>query len=135
MKKLLSTKYSAGAFSTAVFILRITVGALMLHHGYNKLVHFTDMQPKFINFLGLGNTVSLSMVIFAEFFCSVFLLLGLFTRLACIPLIIAMGVALWKAHHFEVFGDGEIPALYLGAYITLLLVGPGKASLDSMMGK
>ena len=135
MKKLLSTKYSAGAFSTAVFILRITVGALMLHHGYNKLVHFTDMQPKFINFLGLGNTVSLSMVIFAEFFCSVFLLLGLFTRLACIPLIIAMGVALWKAHHFEVFGDGEIPALYLGAYITLLLVGPGKASLDSMIGK
>ena len=135
MKKLLSTKYSAGAFSTAVFILRITVGALMLNHGYNKLVHFADMQPKFMNFLGLGSTVSLSMVIFAEFFCSVFLLLGLFTRLACIPLIIAMGVALWKAHHFEVFGDGEVPALYLGAYITLLLVGPGKASLDSMMGK
>ena len=135
MKKLLSTKYSAGAFSTAVFILRITVGALMLHHGYNKLIHFADMQPKFMNFLGLGTTVSLSMVIFAEFFCSVFLLLGLFTRLACIPLIIAMGVALWKAHHFEVFGDGEVPALYLGAYITLLLVGPGKASLDSMMGK
>ena len=46
-----------------------------------------------------------------------------------------MGVAVWKAHHFEVFVDGEKAALYLGAYITLLLVGPGKASLDSMMGK
>lgn len=135
MKKLLSTKYSAGAFSAAVFILRITVGAIMLHHGYNKLIHFADMQPKFMNFLGLGSTVSLSMVIFAEFFCSAFLILGLFTRLATIPLIITMGVALWKVHHFEVFGDGEVPALYLGAYITLLLVGPGKASLDSMMGK
>lgn len=135
MKKLLSTKYSAGAFSTAVFILRITVGALMLNHGYYKLVHFADMQPKFINFLGLGSTASLSMVIFAEFFCSVFLILGLFTRLACIPLIIAMGVALWKAHHFQVFGDGEKVTFYLCAYVTLLLVGPGKASLDSMMGK
>ena len=135
MKKLLSTKYSAGAFNTAVFILRITVGALMLNHGYNKLVHFADMQPKFMNFLGLGSTVSLSMLIFAEFFCSVFLILGLFTRLACIPLIIAMGVALWKAHHFEVFGEGEEVTLYLGAYVTLLLVGPGKASLDNMMGK
>lgn len=135
MKKLLSTKYSAGAFSTAVFILRITVGALMLNHGYSKLIHFADMQPKFMNFLGLGSTVSLSMVIFAEFFCSVFLILGLFTRLATLPLIITMGVALWKAHHFEVFGDGEKAVLYLGAYITLLLVGPGKASLDSMMGK
>ena len=135
MKKLLSTKYSAGAFSTAVFILRITVGASMLNHGYSKLIHFADMQPKFMNFLGLGSTVSLSMVIFAEFFCSVFLILGLFTRLATLPLIITMGVALWKAHHFEVFGDGEKAVLYLGAYITLLLVGPGKASLDSMMGK
>ncbi len=135
MKKLLSTKYSAGAFSTAVFLLRITVGASMLNHGYSKLIHFADMQLKFMNFLGLGSTVSLSMVIFAEFFCSVFLILGLFTRLATIPLIITMGVALWKAHHFEVFGDGEKAVLYLGAYITLLLVGPGKASLDSMMGK
>ena len=135
MKKLLSTKYSAAAFSTAVFVLRITVGSLMLSHGYSKLVHFADMQPKFINFLGLGSTASLSMVIFAEFFCSVFLILGLFTRLACIPLIIAMGVALWKAHHFEVFGEGEKVTLYLGAYVLLLLVGPGKASLDSMMGK
>ena len=135
MKKLLSTKYSAGAFSTAVFILRITVGALMLNHGYSKLIHFADMQPKFMNFLGLGSTVSLSMVIFAEFFCSVFLILGLFTRLATLPLIITMGVALWKAHHSEVFGDGEKAVLYLGAYITLLLVGPGKASLDSVRGK
>ena len=135
MKKLLSTKYSAGAFSTAIFILRITVGALMLNHGYNKLIHFADMEPKFINFLGLGNSASLSLVIFAEFFCSVFLMLGLFTRLATIPLIITMVVAVWKAHHFEVFVDGEKAALYLGAYITLLLVGPGKASLDSMMGK
>lgn len=135
MKKLLSTKYSAGAFSTAVFILRIIVGALMLNHGYSKLIHFADMQPRFMNFLGLGSTVSLSMVIFAEFFCSVFLILGLFTRLATIPLIIAMGVALWKAHHFEFFTNGEKAALYLGAYLTLLLVGPGKASLDSMMGK
>ena len=76
MKKLLSTKYSAGAFSTAIFILRITVGALMLNHGYNKLIHFADMQPKFINFLGLGNSASLSLVIFAEFFCSVFFNIG-----------------------------------------------------------
>ena len=135
MKKLLSTKYSAGAFSTAVFILRITVGALMLNHGYNKLVHFADMQPKFMNFLGLGNTVSLSMVIFAEFFCSVFLILGLFTRLACIPLIVATSVALFYAHHGQIFGDGEHAALYLVGYVALLFTGPGKMSVDRLIGK
>lgn len=135
MKKLLSTNYSAGAVNTALFILRITVGALMLNHGYNKLIHFADMEPKFMNFLGIGTTLSLALVVFAEFFCSIFLMLGLFTRLAAIPLIIAMGVALYKAHHLEIFGDGEKAALYLGAYLVILLVGPGKASLDNMMGK
>ena len=89
MNKLLSTKYSTGAFNTAMLLLRLALGILMMMHGYNKLVHFADMQHKFMNFLGLGSTLSLILVIFAEFFCSLFLILGLFTRLATIPLIIA----------------------------------------------
>lgn len=135
MKKLVSTKYSAGAFSTAMLVLRLGMGILMLMHGYDKLVHFSTYEPKFMNFLGLGKTISLALVIFAEFFCSLFLILGLLTRLASIPLIIATCVMIFKAHHGEIFGDGEHAALYLTGYIVLLLVGPGKASVDGMMGK
>jgi putative oxidoreductase len=135
MKKLLSTKYSAGAFSAAMLVLRLGVGVLMLMHGYDKLIHFADKQNTFMNFLGIGSTMSLALVVFAEFFCSLFLILGLFTRLATIPLIIATFVMIFKAHNGDVFGDGEHAALYLIGYLVLLLVGPGKASLDSMMGK
>ena len=135
MKKLLSTKYSAGAFNAAMLILRLGVGVLMMNHGYDKLVHYGSRHNKFMDFLGLGSSISLALVIFAEFFCSLFIILGLFTRLAVIPLIIVMSVALFKAHKGEFFGDGEMAAVYLAGYITLLLVGPGRVSVDSMVGK
>ena len=115
MRKLLSTKYSAGAFSAAMLILRLGVGILMMMHGFDKLIHFGELQHKFMNFLGIGSTMSLALVVFAEFFCSLFLILGLFTRLAAIPLIIATCVMVFKAHNGDVFGDGETAALYLTA--------------------
>lgn len=135
MKKLMSTSYSAGAFNFGMLLLRLAVGALMINHGYGKLVHFAEMKSQFMNFLGLGQTFSLVLVVFAEFFCSVFLILGLFTRLSAIPLLITMAVALFKAHKGEVFGEGEMAALYIAAYLTILILGPGKISVDGMTGK
>jgi len=135
MKKLLSTKYSAGAFNAAMLVLRIGAGILMMHHGFDKLVHFNTMRNVFTDFMGIGRSASLALDIFAELFCALFLVLGLFTRLVTIPLIIVMGVALFKAHNADVFGKGELSALYLAAFIVLLFVGPGKISVDGMTGK
>jgi len=135
MKKLLSTKYSAGAFSTAMLVLRLGLGILMMMHGYDKLVHFGAKQNTFMNFLGTGSTLTLALVVFAEFFCSVFIVLGLFTRLATIPLIITTCVIIFKVNHGHVFLDDETAPLYLIGYLVLLLVGPGKASVDGMTGK
>ena len=135
MKKLLSTKYSASAFNVAMLILRAGLGGLMLPHGYDKLVKFATYKKDFMNFLGMGPTLSLALLIFAEFFCSLFLMVGLFSRLIVIPLIIAMNVALFKAHNGEVFGDGEHATLFIVGFLVILLVGPGKISADGMMGK
>jgi len=135
MRKLLSTKYSAGAFNAAILILRLSLGIMMMKHGYDKLVGFGDMQGKFMNFMGMGSSMSLALLIFAEFFCSLFLILGLFTRLAAIPLIIATCVMVFKAHHADVFGEAQTAALYLTGYVVLLFVGPGRVSVDSMISK
>ena len=135
MKKLLSTKYSAGVFNAAMLLLRLGAGILMMGHGYEKLIHFGSKHNSFMNFLGMGSTISLSLVIFAEFFCALFIIIGLFTRLAAIPLIIAMSVALFKAHNVDIFGKGELAALYLTCFLVLLLLGPGKVSVDGMTGK
>ncbi|OLY92345.1 putative oxidoreductase [Cnuella takakiae] len=136
MKKLFSTRVSDGAFSFAMLVLRLGVGFLMLvNHGLDKLMHFAEKSGRFADPFGVGSTTSLSMVVFAEFFCSVFIILGLFTRLAVLPLIIAMGIALFYAHKGQLFGEGEMAALYLSAYIAILFAGPGSASLDKFIGK
>ncbi len=135
MKRLLSIKYSAGAFSAAMLFLRLGLGFLMMAHGYDKLLRFSSLHNTFLNFMGIGSTFSLTLVIFAEFFCSLFLVLGLFTRLSVLPLMITMCVALFQVHHGEVFGKGETDALFLTSYIVLLFLGPGRVSVDSMISK
>src|SRR5678809_112187 len=104
MKNLLSTKYSDGAFNVVMLLLRLGSGILMMGHGYNKLVHFSTMRHSFVNFMGLGSSVSLTLDIFAELFCAFLIVIGLFTRLVTVPLIIAMSVAFFKAHDADLFG-------------------------------
>ena len=135
MKKLLSTGYTDWAFNIAVLVLRTGLGLMMLPHGYDKLVHFAAKKNTFINFLGIGSTFSLSLSLFAEFFCAMFVIIGLFTRFTVLPLLIGMAVALFKAHDAAIFGGGEKAALYLAGFIAIFLLGPGKASVDGMMGK
>ena len=135
MKKLLSTKYSAGAFNVAILLLRLIFGILMMKIGYDKLIHFSEKAKGFTTILGISPTISLSLVVFAEFFCALFIIIGLFTRFAVIPLIIVMSVALFKVHHGDILGEGAKAAMYLTVYISLLLVGAGRVSVDSMIGK
>src|SRR4051812_22923175 len=120
MKKLFSTRYNATAVNLGLLLLRVCFGVLMAKYGYQKLQHFDEYKTQFMNFMGLGPTVSLSLVIFAEFFCAILVVMGLFTRLACLVLVISTGVALISAHHWDVFGAGEKATLYLGAFLTLL---------------
>ncbi len=135
MKRFLSVKHSAGAFNFGMLVLRVVLGLLLMNHGYNKLVQFGTLRLKFMNFLNLGSTTSLSLIIFAEFLCGFLLILGLFTRFACIPIIIGMCVVVFVASHGNIFTDGERGTMYLAAAITLLFCGPGRVSVDGMIGK
>lgn len=136
MKKLISTQYSPFAFNLAMFILRVGSGVLMIPYGYDKLVHFAQYKSGFMNFIGMGSTISLALVVFAEFFCSVFLIMGLFTRLVAGILLFEMVVVVFDAHKMDIFkGDAEHGMQYLIGYIAIILLGAGKASLDGILGK
>ena len=108
---------------------------MLMKHGLDKLMHFSQKAGGFADPFGIGSTASLSLAVFAEFFCAVFIILGLFTRLATIPLIIAMSVALFVAHQGDFFGKGELAGLFLIVFVTLLFTGPGKVSLDRLISK
>ncbi len=135
MRKLFSTRYNAGAYNTALLVLRLGVGILMAHHGYEKFSNFHQTEGFMMNFMGIGKSATTALVIFAELFCSVLLILGLFTRLASIPLIILSCVILFQVSHADYFGKGEIITLFLTSYVALLLTGAGKISVDHMISK
>ncbi|MDQ3683061.1 MAG: DoxX family protein [Bacteroidota bacterium] len=136
MRKIFSTKSSDSAFTVATLLLRLGAGSLMLvNHGLDKLIHFSDKASRFSDPFQIGSTTSLALVVFAEFFCAAFIIFGLFTRVAVIPLIIGMGVALFFAHKGQLFGEGEYAGLYMTCFLVILLLGPGKASLDRFIGK
>jgi putative oxidoreductase len=135
MKRLFSARYTAAGINTGTLLLRLGLGILMLNHGYQKLSNFSEFEAKFMDFMGLGSTISLALCVFAEFFCSLFLILGLFTRLSCIPLIINAIVIVFVAHNQDFFGKGELGTLYLAGYIALFFTGPGKISIDGLIFK
>lgn len=135
MRKLFSTRYNAGAFNTALLVLRLGFGILLIHHGYEKFSNFHQTEGFMMNFMGIGKSTSTALVIFAEFFCAGLVILGLFTRLACIPIIILFIVIIFKATNADFFGKSELPVAYLTGSLAILFAGAGRISVDNMISK
>ena len=120
-----------------ILVLRLFFGGFMIIlHGWGKMLKlFSEGPIEFGDPIGLGPTVSLGLTVFAEFLCSILIMLGLFTRWAAIPLIITMLVAAFIVHGPDPLMRKEKALLYLAPYIFLLLNGAGKYSLDHLWRK
>ncbi len=119
-----------------LLLLRVLTAAFMLTHGWPKFQRLISGEEiEFGDPLGVGATASLAMAAFAEFFCSILIGVGFRTRLATIPLLITMGVAAFIVHGEDPFGQQEKALLYILVYMTLLVFGGGKYSLDRVIWK
>ena len=107
----------------------------MLTHGLPKFVRLMSGDFQFADPIGIGEMSTLLLAVFAEVVCSTFILIGLGTRLATVPLIATMLVAAFIAHWNDPFGKKELPLVYLFVYITLLVLGSGKYSLDFFISR
>lgn len=119
-----------------LLIVRLFIGFAMLSHGYPKLqmlLEGGDIQ--FFDFLGLGPKISLGLTVFAEFVCSIFLILGLFTRIAVGFLIFTMIIAGFVVHGADPFDKKEMSLLYLAIYLLIIVLGAGRFSIDGMIEK
>ncbi len=109
---------------------RISVSVMMITHGLPKFQKLIAGDFEFGNPIGIGAAPSLFLAVFGEFICPLLIILGYKTRLFSIPVAITMAVAAFIAHAADPFGTKEKALLYLVAFITIALVGPGKFSLD-----
>lgn len=130
LNRLVSTR--PYATDMALLLLRIFAGLFMMLHGIPKLTRFSEMSGQFADPFGLGTTLTLILVIFAEVFCAALVIVGAFTRIALIPLIINMSVIALVVHGADGFGRKELPFMFLLAWIVLFLTGPGRYSLDNL---
>ncbi|WFB35238.1 DoxX family protein [Kiritimatiellota bacterium B12222] len=135
MKNLLSP-HSTHPFLQGVGLLsiRLMFGlGMLMGHGWGKLMSFSDLSSSFSDPLGISHLGSLIAAIFAEVVCAALVSLGLFTRIALLPLIFTMIIAAFVVHGNDPFATREKALLYLAAYIGLFFTGPGKLSLDSKL--
>ncbi len=135
IKQSLATGNYPLSINLSLFLIRLAGGGFMLSHGYGKLIKLINGDTAFLDPFGMGSEISLYLAVFAEIVCAFFILLGLFTRIAAIPLIITMCVAVFMVHAKDDFATKEMGLIYLITYCVLLLSGAGKYSVDALIGK
>jgi putative oxidoreductase len=119
----------------ALLVMRITLGVIMVAHGYQKvfggLHHFTQTVA------GLGMPPWLGYVsAFTELLGGLFILAGLFTRCAALAICIDLVVAIWKVHwHNGLTADHgmEFPLAVATLAFALIFFGAGPIALDHIL--
>ena len=76
--------------SLLLLCLRILFGLMLITHGVQKLLHYTELNFIFPDPMGIGTEVSLILVLFGELFCSIAFIFGAIYRLSMIPMLIVM---------------------------------------------
>lgn len=135
MRKIFSVNNNSTATDTALLIARVGIAGLMLTHGIPKLMMLlSGGAVQFPPVMGMSAEVSLGLTIFSEVLCSLLILVGFGTRIAVVPLIITMLVAVFLIHATDPMSKKEPGLQYLLVYLVLLFGGSGKYSIDYLLG-
>jgi putative oxidoreductase len=118
-------------------VARITLGVLFVSTGWGK-VHSLAKVTAYFAELGIPFPgVQAPMVSFIELFGGALLVIGFASRVAAVPLMGSMLVAILTAQRENVHGLPDLFGLVEWTYFALLLwvalAGPGKLSLDHVL--
>ncbi|WDZ95882.1 DoxX family protein [Herbaspirillum sp. WKF16] len=115
-----------------LLFLRVA-GSFMLFyvHGLPKLLHYAHELTVIEDPFGLGPALSLWAAIFAEALCPLLIAVGVFTRLACLPVIGVLLIAMLAVHPDWSIAEGQFGWLLLVIFTAIALCGPGRWRLGA----
>ena len=121
---------------TALLILRVITGTVLIHHGFEKLANIENFADAFVRPLHLPFPIFLSYVAaFSEIGGSWLLILGLATRFGALAIVGTISVAIYHAlvtAGFNIFLL-ELLLLYFASSTCIALTGPGNFSIDEVI--
>ena len=118
--------------------LRIFVGILLLQFVIRQIWKADILSETFPSVFALCSEVSMWTIVCIEIVCSVFIMAGFLTRIMLLPPFIAMCIAAYHLLHVAPKAPyllsweqpAYLPIMFLGIFFFLMLVGPGKISVD-----
>lgn len=120
-------------------VARIVVGWVFMWSGWTKLHNLPAMIKNFTEWGIPFPTIMTPFVSGVEFFGGLLLLLGLFTRVAAVPMIVVMAVAIISAKYQQIDSLETLLGLEEIAYMSLFgwlaVAGPGPVSIDHLLGQ
>lgn len=133
---LFAGKYQSWLEDIGKLALRLFFGlSLAINHGWYTLQGAFSGASDFPDPLGLGPETTMFLAGTTEFVFVLFVIVGLFTRVALVPILLNFMVAFFIFHAGDPFGRKELAYLYLAAMIVIMLLGPGRYSLDYLIFK
>ena len=121
---------------TALLILRVITGTVLIHHGFEKLANIENFADAFVRPLHIPFPIFFSYVAaFSEIGGSWLLILGLATRFGALSIVGTISVAIYHAlvtSGFNIFLL-ELLLLYFASATSIALTGPGDFSIDEVI--
>ena len=114
-----------------LLFLRVSGGLFLLWvHGLPKLLDFTAQLQLIEDPFHLGSHLTLILAIFAEVLCPLLIVAGVLARLACLPILFVLLVALLVVHPQWSVAEGQFGWLLLILFATVFIAGPGRLALN-----
>jgi putative oxidoreductase len=121
-----SVQHASTLLGYGLLFMRVSAALLLLQvHGLPKLLNWSTELQRIEDPFGLGASLTLGLAVFAEVLCPVLLILGIYARLACLPVLAVLAVAVVVVHPEWTLEQGQFAWLLIILFAGLALTGPG----------
>lgn len=119
------------ALHAGLLFLRVAGSALLIAvHGLPKVLHYSQELTRIEDPFHMGAAPTLLLAILSETLCPLLIALGVLTRLACLPIVATLLVAMLVVHPDWSLADGQFGWMLLIIFTTVLIAGPGRFSIS-----